>query len=161
VRLFIACLLLGFVTGAADAAQRVLLARGSWAALQSRDGRHCQAASRSLRDAPKGAEQARATFAFDAGRGRRGEFHARLSRPVREGSTVMLSVGGQPFQLVARGPSAWSNGPAQEAAIIAAARVATGMKVEARDPNGRRFADRYLLAGAPSAIDAAAAACAH
>ena len=73
----------------------------------------------------------------------------------------MLSVGPQPFQLVARGPEAWSTGPAQEAAIIAAARVATGMRVEARDSSGRRFADRYLLAGAPSAIDAAAAGCAR
>ncbi len=153
--------MLGIVAGPADAAQRVLLARGYWAALQSQDGRHCQAAARSLRDAAKGGEPARATFAFDAGRGRRGEFHVRLSRAVRQGSTVMLSIGGRPFQLVARGPEAWSIGPAQEAAIIAAARVATGMRVEARDGAGRRFVDRYLLAGAPSAIDAAAAGCAR
>ena len=153
-------LMLGLIVGPADAAQRILFARGNWAALQSEDGRHCQAASRSLRDAAKGAEQARATFAFDAARGRRGEFHVRLSRAVRPGSNAMLTIGSQPFQLVARGPEAWSIGPAQEAAIIAAARVATGMRVEARDATGRRFVDRYLLAGAPSAIDAAAAGCA-
>jgi len=141
------------------AAQRLLFARGNWAALQSGDGRHCQAAARSLRDAPKGTVQAHATFAFDTGRGRRGEFHVRLSRAVRPGSSAMLSVGGQPFQLAARGFEAWSSGPPQEAAIIATARVATGMRVEARDAAGRRFVDRYLLAGAPSAIDAAAAAC--
>jgi hypothetical protein len=144
----------------AAAAQRVLLAQGHWAALQSGDGRHCQAAARSLRDAPKGAQQARAAFAFDAGRGRRGELHVRLSRATRPGSSAILTVGSQPFQLAVRGPNAWSTGPAQEAAIIAAARVATGMRVEARDPGGRRFTDRYLLAGAPSAIDAAAAGCA-
>jgi hypothetical protein len=34
------------------------------------------------------------------------------------------------------------------------------MRIEARDRAGRRFADRYLLAGAPTAIDPAAAACA-
>src|SRR5688572_19110606 len=141
----------------APAAQRVLLARGHWAALQTTDGRHCQASARSLRGAPKGAEQARAAFAFDAGRGRRGELHVRLSRAARPGSSVMLTIGSQPFQLAARGPDAWSKGPAQEAAIIAAARVATGMRLEARDAGGRRFTDRYLLAGAPSAIDAAAA----
>lgn len=146
-------------TVSADAAQRVLLARGHWAALQSSDSRHCQAAARSLRDAPKGARQAHVAFTFDAGRGRRGQLYVRLSRVARTGSSVMLSIGNQPFQLVARGPEAWSSGPAQEAAIIAAARVATGMRVEARDPGGRRFADRYLLAGAPSAIDAAAAGC--
>ena len=153
--------MLGLMAVPAEVAQRVLFARGNWAALQSSDGRHCQAVARSLRDAPKGAEQARAAFSFDQRGSRRGEFHLRLSRAVRQGSNVMLSVGGQPFQLVARGPEAWSIGPAQEAAIIAAARFATGMRVEARDAGGRRFADRYLLAGAPSAIDAAAAACAR
>lgn len=160
MRLLIACGALIIAAVPAAAAQRVLLARGHWAALQSADGRNCQAVARSLRDAPKkGAEQARVAFAFDAGRGRRGELHVRLSRAARPGSSVMLSIGGQPFQLAARGPDAWSNGPAQEAAIIAAARVATGIRIEARDLGGRRFADRYLLAGAPSAIDAAAAAC--
>jgi len=143
----------------ANAAQRILFARGQWAALQSQDGRHCQAASRSQRNAAKDARQAHATFAFDAMGPRRGEFHVALSRAARSGSSVMLSIGSQMFQLAARGADAWSVGPAQEAAIIAAARVATGMRVEARDAAGRRFIDRYLLAGAPSAIDAAAAGC--
>jgi hypothetical protein len=159
VRLLIACAIFVMVAAPVEAASRVLFARGNWAALQSDDKRQCHAIARSLRDAPKSAEQARASFAFDATRGRRGEFHVRLSRAARPGSSVMLSVGGQMFQLVARGPEAWSNGPAQEAAIIAAARVATGMRVEARDAVGRRIVDRYLLAGAPSAIDAAAAGC--
>lgn len=159
MRHLVACAIFVMVVTPVDAAQRVLLARGHWAALQAENKRHCQAIARSLRDAPKGAEQARATFAFDAARGRRGEFHVRLSRAVRPGSSVMLSIGDRPFQLVTRGAEAWSNGPGQEAAIIAAARIATGMRVEARDATGRRFVDRYLLAGAPSAIDAAAAGC--
>ena len=161
MRLLVAVGALATLTAPADATQRVLFARGQWSALQSEDGRHCQAVARSLRDVPKGTEQARATFAFDALGPRRGEFHVRLSRTARPGSSVILSVGDQPFQLVARGPEAWSFGPAQEAGIIAAARVASGMRVEARDPSGRRFIDRYLLAGAPSAIDAAAAGCAR
>ena len=72
----------------------------------------------------------------------------------------MLTIGEQPFLLVARGDWAWSNGPLQEAAIIAAARSAQSMRIEARDSSGRRFTDRYLLDGAPTAIDAAAAGCA-
>jgi hypothetical protein len=72
----------------------------------------------------------------------------------------MLTIGERPFLLVARGDWAWSSGPAQDQAIIAAARAATSMRIESRDRSGRRFADRYLLAGAPTAIDAAAAACA-
>lgn len=160
VRFSVAGAILMTMAAPVEAAQRVLLARGQWVALQTADGRHCQAAARSLRDAPRGAQQARAAFTFDGGRGRRGELHVRLSRAARPGSSVMLSFGNQPFQLLARGFDSWSSGPAQEAAIIAAARIATGMRVEARDPAGGRFVDRYLLAGAPSAIDAAAGGCA-
>ena len=72
---------------------------------------------------------------------------------------MVLTIGEQPFLLSARGASAWSRGPAQEAAIIAAMRGASGMRVEARDGAGRRMVDRYVLDGAPTAIDAAAAAC--
>jgi hypothetical protein len=72
----------------------------------------------------------------------------------------MLQIGDQPFLLVARGDWAWSRGPLQEQAIIAAARDAAAMRVEARDGAGRRFTDPYLLDGAPTAIDAAAARCA-
>ena len=69
----------------------------------------------------------------------------------------MLTIGDRPFLLASRGDWAWSRGPAQEAAIIAAARLAGGMRIEARDAGGRRFVDRYVLDGAPTAIDAAAA----
>ena len=72
----------------------------------------------------------------------------------------MLEVGNQPFLLVARDSWAWSRGPLQEQAIIAAVRYATGMRIEARDTAGVRFSDPYLLDGAPTAIDAAAARCA-
>ena len=72
----------------------------------------------------------------------------------------MLQVGDQPFLLVARDGWAWSRGPQQEQAIIAAVRQRTGMRIEARDAAGGRFADPYLLDGAPTAIDAAAARCA-
>ena len=72
----------------------------------------------------------------------------------------MLTIGNQPFLLVSRGDWVWSSGPRQDQAIIAAARSAQSMKIEARDERGRRFADRYLLDGAPTAIDAAAARCA-
>jgi len=43
------------------------------------------------------------------------------------------------------------------AAIIAAMRSNSGMKVEARSPGGGRIRDYYSLDGAPLAIDAAAA----
>ena len=72
----------------------------------------------------------------------------------------MLIVANRPFLLVVRDGWAWSRGPAQEQAIIAAARAGGAMRVEGRDIAGRRFTDPYSLDGAPTAIDAAAAACA-
>lgn len=137
---------------------QVVHAGGHWAALDR--GGECEAASRALRIARKGEPQARAGFAFDATRRRDGQFYARLSRSLRPGSSAMLTVGDRPFMLVARGDWAWSRGPAQEAAIIAAVRDAGGMRIEGRDASGRRFTDRYLLDGASTAIDAAAARCA-
>lgn len=98
-------------------------------------------------------------LAFDRAGPRHGQLFAQLRRPTRPGSSVILTVGDQPFLLVAGGASAWSKDAGQEAAIIAAMRVAQGMRIEARDGSGRRMADRYLLDGAPTAIDAAAAAC--
>ena len=69
----------------------------------------------------------------------------------------MLHIGNQPFLLMAQGDMAWSRGPRQEQAIIAAIRVNGGMRVESKGPAGGRIVDRYSLDGAPLAIDAAAA----
>ena len=136
----------------------VVYAGPAWAAVDR--GPTCEALSRSLRLAAKGKVQAIAGFTFSADRRRWGEFHARLRRMPREGAAVMLRVGGTPFLLVSRGNEAWSSGPIQQQAMIAALRTATGMTVESRDAAGREFVDPYSLAGAPTAIDAAAAACA-
>ena len=135
-----------------------IFAGGAWAAIDR--GASCEALSRSIRIAARGKVQATAGFAFSPDHRRWGEFHAHLSRVPRPGSSVMLQIGDQPFLLVARGDWAWSRGPLQEQAIIAAARDSSAMRVEARDGGGRRFVDSYVLEGAPTAIDAAAARCA-
>ena len=155
MRWFLFSLLL--IASPAPAAQ-LLFAGGQWVAFDR--GPSCEAASRSLRIAQKGKVQARAGFAFDAAGPRRGQFFAQLSRNLRPGSTVILTVGEQPFMLASGSGWAWSRDPAQEAAIIASVRAATGMRIESRDAGGGRFVDRYQLDGAPTAIDAAAARCA-
>jgi hypothetical protein len=137
---------------------QVIFAAGAWVAIDR--GAVCEALSRSLRVASRDETQAVAGFSFTADRRRWGEFHARLSRPPREGASVMLTVGKQPFLLVSRGDWAWSSSNLQQQGIIAAARDATGMSIESRDRSGRRFSDPYMLDGAPTAIDAAAARCA-
>lgn len=140
------------------ASARVLFAGGHWVAAEQPDGRSCAALSRSELIAPKGREQARLSVSFDRGGPRQGELHVRLSRSARPGSSVLLVAGGRTFQLVGRGADAWSRGPAQEAAIIAALRGASDMRVRFRGATSG-YTDRYLLRGAPTAIDAAAAAC--
>jgi hypothetical protein len=151
--------LLGLALAAAAAPRAsTIFSGGAWAALDR--GASCEALSRSVRIAAKGKVQASAGFAFTPDHRRWGEFHARLSRIPRPASSVMLQIGNQPFLLVARGGWAWSRGPLQEQAIIAAARDAPSMRVETHDGAGRRFVDTYLLDGAPTAIDAAAARCA-
>lgn len=158
VRRAFATLLLLTATRAAAAPATVVFAGGSWAAIDR--GSSCAALSRSQRISARDKVQATAGFAFTRDRRRFGEFHAHLSHVPRLGASVILTIAGQPFLLVASGDWAWSRGPAQEQAIIAAARGAASMTVESRDATGRRFVDPYLLDGAPTAIDAAAARCA-
>lgn len=133
----------------------IVAADGQWATLSQ--GGTCEAASRSIGIVYKDREPARASFSFDAGGPRHGQFAARLSRVPRPGATIMLHVGDQPFLLMSRNEMAWSRGPKQERAIIAAMRASGGMRVEARSPGGGRIVDRFSLEGAQLAIDAAAA----
>lgn len=95
------------------------------------------------------------------GRGVRGQLHFRLSRKLAEGSSVSLRVGGQRFRLTGGGGDAWAQGKAMDAAITAAMRSAGSMTLSARDTRGRAFTDRYDLAGAATAMDAALVGCAR
>jgi len=146
------------LSAAVPAGAQIVFAGGQWVALDR--GASCEAAGRPLRIALKGQVKARAGFAFDASGPRHGQFFVQLSRLPRAGSTVILTIGDQPFMLASGSGWAWSRDPAQEAAIIAAVRASRGMRVDSRDQAGGRFVDRYLLDGAPTAIDAAAARCA-
>ena len=150
-------LLATFATSAA-ARGSVVYADGAWAAIDR--GAVCEALTRSQKIAPKDKVQATAGITFSRDHRHWGEFHVRLSRVPRGDASVMLHIGDQPFLLVARSGWAWSRGPTQSQGIIAAMREAASMRVESRDIAGVRFADPYLLDGAPTAIDAAAAHCA-
>lgn len=145
-------------SAAADARGAIIYAGAAWSAIDR--GGTCEALSRSLRVAARGKVQAIAGFTFTPDRRRWGEFHTRLRRVPRSGAAVMLRIDNQPFLLVSRGNMAWSDGPLQEQAIIAALRNASGMNVESHDSSGQRFVDPYSVEGAATAIDSAAAACA-
>jgi hypothetical protein len=86
----------------------------------------------------------------------RGALHIVLSREVSEKDRVRLVVGDKRFELLAKGRNAWARDARDEAAIVAAMRAASRMRV-----SGAGFTDRYTLAGAASAIDAATVGCAR
>lgn len=142
----------------AAAGAEILFARGQWAAIGF-NGR-CEARSRAMLVSAK-RPPGIAGVAFGRGGQVNGRFYTRLSRVPRDGSTVVATIGNQPFLLASRGEWAWARDAAQDSAITKALRFNTGMRVASRDRAGRRFSDRYLLRGAPTAIDAAAAACAQ
>ena len=148
-------LLLAASASAADAT-RILYAGGNWAAVDF--GSRCEARSKSLW-AKRGTEPF-AGFAFDPSGKRHGQFYVHLARPARNGATVIVTIGAEPFLLASNGQWGWSTSADQRSAIIEAVRYATAMRVDYRDSAGRRGIDRYALAGAPTAIDSAAAACA-
>ena len=152
-----ALILIALVAVGAATAQgpRLIVARGAWASFDR--GSACEALTLSI--PVRGQARSSLAVSFDRQGPRNGQLAVRLRRPVRPGSTALLVVGREPFQLATRAGFAWSTGPAQEAAIIAALRAAGGMRLQARDQAGRTMTDRYLLDGAPTAIDAAAADC--
>ncbi|HSM52968.1 MAG TPA: hypothetical protein VK839_02155 [Erythrobacter sp.] len=90
----------------------------------------------------------------------RGQLHFRLSRELVQGARISLRVGGRSFALTGGGGDAWAVDPAMDAAIVAAMRSAESMTVSSTAKTGRRFSDRYLLAGAATAMDAATVGCA-
>jgi hypothetical protein len=89
------------------------------------------------------------------------QIHLRLSRAARPGSTVLLRIDGRTFRLAGRRADAWAPNAAADAEIVGAIRNGVAMRVETRSVGGERVSDRYSLRGAPSAIDAAAIACAR
>jgi hypothetical protein len=88
----------------------------------------------------------------------RGAVHFVLSREVA--GAARLAVGGERFTLVTKGRNAWAANAREDAAIVAALRSAARLSVSASGAKGGVFTDRYALAGAATAIDAATVGCA-
>jgi hypothetical protein len=94
-------------------------------------------------------------------RGVRGQLHFRMSRKMAERPGASLRIGDRRFALTGGGGDAWAQDKAMDAAIVAAMRATVTMVVSARDTRGRVFSDRYDLAGAATAMDAATVGCAR
>lgn len=129
----------------------------NWAAFRDDSPARCYAIAKPQRDAENGPF---ASIANWPAANIRNQLHIRLSRAVRRAGTVTLTIGSARFELAANGRNAWAQDRRMDAAVVAALRSATLMSVSATDTNGRRFTDRYDLAGAATAIDAAVVGCA-
>jgi hypothetical protein len=132
------------------AARESLGVYDSWAAFKDASPARCYAIARA-----QGSAGAYATVSNWPDRKVRGAVYFALSRDVADKSSVRLAVGDKRFDLVAKGRNAWARDPQGDAAILAALRSGTRMSV-----SGRGFTDRYTLAGAATAIDAATVGCA-
>ncbi len=152
-----ACLALPFAASAKDS----LGVYSSWAAFRDPGTPRCYAIAKPSSATTRRDYAPYATIATWPARSIRNQLHVRLSREIGRNSRVRLNIGGRSFTLTAGGGDAWAQNAAMDAAIIAAMRSATRMSVRARDKSGRAFTDRYELAGAATAIDAALLGCAE
>ena len=91
----------------------------------------------------------------------RNQLHLRLSRRLAPNAAIVLQIGRARFELVGGGADAWATDRRMDAAIMAAMRSADSMTASARDASGRGFSNTWSLAGAATAIDAAALGCAR
>ena len=148
----LAFLALVLVAAAPLVARESLGVYDSWAAFKDAAPARCYAIAKAQ---GKTAQPAYATVSLWPDKGVRGAVHIVLSREVAAKATVRLTVGDKRFDLVAKGRNAWAADARGDAAIVAAMRSAARMSV-----SGAGFTDRYTLAGAATAIDAATVGCA-
>ena len=149
--------LLMLAAAAPVAARDTLGIYKSWGAFRDATPARCYAIARPVMAG--GRSGGFASIANWPQRGLRGSLHIHLSRERDRSAGVTLSVGERRFALVANGFDAWATDAPSDRAIVAALRSARSMSVDAVGVGGRPFADVYALAGAATAIDAAALAC--
>jgi hypothetical protein len=142
----------------AGAQPRGLGVFGLWGAFQ--DQARCYAIAKTANSSIPRSE-GYASVAYWPRQGLRGQLHFRLSAEKREASAILLRIDGQTFQLIGRGADAWAPDARADAQLVAAMRTGLNMTVETRSVRGGLIRDHYRLRGAPSAIDAAAVACAR
>ncbi len=153
-------LLLVALLPAAALARDALGVFGSWAAFRDGGVPRCYAIAMAEPSSLHRDYQPYADVGTWPRRGLRGQVHLRLSRKVAANAPITLAIGGQRFRLAGGGGDAWAADARMDAAVVAALRGAGQMTVNARGVDGRGFSNTWALAGAASAMDAAALGCA-
>ena len=151
----LALLLLSLAVAMPAAAKDSLGVYSVWAAFRDAKQPRCYAIAKPR----SGAKGSFASVATWPNRRIRNQVHLRLARSVGD-KGARLTIGDRQFALATRGRDAWAQDKRMDAAIVAALRSASRMRVTARDAQGRRFSQSYNLSGAATAIDAAVVGCA-
>lgn len=161
-KLAVGCAMIALACSAGRASARESLGVFSgWGAFaDARDGR-CYAIAQGQPDPRARERQPYMTVATWPLAGVRGQVFWHLARTPLPSQPVTAQAAGRSFRLRAEGAQVWAQNAAMDAAIRAAMRTAQTLTVFYRDSKGRRFYDRYRLAGAPTALDAATLACAR
>ena len=131
-----------------------------WAAFRDEDPVRCYAIARPAASRLQRDFEPFATIATWPTRKIRGQVHFRLSRRLKPGSSITLTLGRERFELVGRTGDAWGADKRMDAQIVANMRSARSMVIRAVDAQGRRFSNTYALQGAATAMDTATVACA-
>lgn len=134
---------------------------GSWGAFRDPAVPRCYAIAMARPSTQQRDFQPYATVGTWPRRDVRNQLHLRLSRRLAPDARIVLTIGRERFALVGGGADAWAADRRMDAAIAAAIRSAESMTVNARDVRGRGFSNTWPLAGAATAIDAAALGCAR
>ncbi|MEQ5786370.1 hypothetical protein J3454_00525 [Erythrobacter sp. NFXS35] len=150
-KIAIVCILATFA--APLAAKDSLGVYANWAAFRDADAPRCYAIAKARGQDKDGAF---ASIGSWPAQKIRNQVHFRLSREVPAQSAVRLRIGSTTFPLAAKGRDAWAKDARADAAIAAALRSASAMRVSASG-----FSDRYDLAGVATAMDAATVGCAQ
>ena len=132
----------------------------TWGAFRDANEPRCYAIAKAMPSTMQRDYQPYADVAIWPRRGVRGQIHFRLSRRLLAGVNIVLTIGDQRFELTGGGGDAWATDRRMDAGIVAAMRSALSMTISARDASNRGFSNTYPLAGAATAMDAAAIGCA-
>ncbi|VVS96884.1 conserved hypothetical protein [Sphingomonas sp. EC-HK361] len=133
----------------------------SWAAFRDQGPTRCFAIAAPVRAGASTRLRPFASVASHFGRSNRSALFVRLSTARNLAVPVTLSIDDRRFTLSGGDAAAWAPDAQTDRAIVAAMRGARSMSVAAVSDRGTPFADTYALAGAATAIDAAALGCAR
>lgn len=150
------------VTSAASAANLVKTYR-DWSLFSHGEAQKkiCFAASQPKESAPADSKRDPAFFYVSAWPqdGVKSEVSIRLGYPIKQGSTVVVDVGGNKFDLFAKDDKAFVADPTQELKLIDAMKRGSFMKVEATSERGTATSDNYSLMGISAALQGLATEC--